>query len=120
LVNKKAVKMETLPETKTDGSPLSAAGNEEKGTAGTISERDLKILSLVYVGECDGIYYFRDAGQPNSPLYKGDEPDVRERDRIQGLHPLIDAVTASSVLQMRRAAKATTPFGTVAGDVIGS
>jgi len=112
--------MESLLETKTDGSPISTAGNEGMGTAGTISERDLKILSLVYVGECDGIYYFRDAGQPNSPLYKGDEPDVRERDRVQRLHPLIDGVTASSILQMRRVAKATTPFGTLAGDSVGS
>jgi len=111
--------MQQFSKTKTDGSNHSAAGNEENGAASTISDRDLKILSHEYVGECDGIFYFRDPLHPGE-LSRGDESDKEELCEMQRKHPLIDAATASAALRMRKMMSAKTPFGTVAGDMVGS
>lgn len=85
-----------------------------------ISDHDLKLLSLKFIGECDGTYYFRDATNPAGPAYSGDMADLKEHLIVKSAHPMVDAGTAAAVLEMRRIGKATTPFGTAAGDVIGS
>ena len=72
------------------------AENEE------ISDRDLKILSLKFIGECDGTYYFRDATNPAGPAYSGDIEDLKEHLIVKSAHPMIDAGTAAAVLEMRR------------------
>ena len=110
----------TTTEAKSDnnGSAVQAVESVGTTTAGTISDRDLKKLSYEYAGECDGIYYFRTPG--SSTLARGDISDLDELVVVQRRHPMIDARTASAALTLREKARQVTPFGTVAGDVIGS
>jgi hypothetical protein len=36
-----------------------------------------KYRALDFIGVCDGIYYFRDAGSKSGSAYKGDEEDYQ-------------------------------------------
>ena len=85
-----------------------------------ISDRDLKLLSLKFIGECDGIYYFRHAANPTGPLYRGGVEDLNEHVDVQARHPLIDAWTAAAALQARQTVRQPTPFGTLETDEVAS
>ncbi len=124
------------------GSGVRAVESNGTQTADNISDRDLKILSLQFIGECNGTYYFRDETNPTGPAYSGTMADLKEHLDVKSVHPMIDAGTAAAVLEMRRLgrtavktyglaldnsdwarqarAERPSPFGTAAGDQVAS
>lgn len=112
--------METKTQKPEIGSSIRAVESNGTQAASVISDRDLKILSLEYAGECDGIYYFRRVADPTGPLLRGSVDDLNERMDVQARHPMIDAWTAAAALQARQMARQPTPFGTLATDEVAS
>lgn len=82
-----------------------------------IPDKILKVLADKFIGECDGIYYFRDGRNPNGPAYRGDYPDLKEHLMIRALYPDVTAEIAA--YEQARRLKAP-EFGTQSGDVVGS
>jgi hypothetical protein len=78
--------------------PKPASNGIQATAASTVSERDLKMLSLEFIGEVDGTYYFRDPSD-STRTYTGDLSDYREWRQIRADHPLWDPVTAAAARQ---------------------
>ncbi len=111
--------METKTQKPENGSSIRAVESNGTQAAEQISDRDLKILSHEYVGECDGILYFRNPLKAGI-LARGDESDKERLIEMQAKYPMIDAMTAAAALRIREMAATKTPFGTLAGDMVGS
>lgn len=82
-----------------------------------IPDKDLKFLADKFIGECDGIYYFRDGRNPNGPAYRGDYPDLKEHLLMRALYPEVTAEIAAYEQARRLKVPA---FGSKPGDKVAS
>jgi|GEM_PF-4911028 hypothetical protein len=89
--------MKPLHENQISGAP--SARPKDEGNATRLSERDLKLLSLAFIGDTDGIFYFRDPADP-ARTYSGDRADYVEWRQVRARHFLIDTETANAALWM--------------------
>ena len=94
--------METISKSDEVGSPITAQSNEGNGkSAGIVSERELKMLSLKFICERQGKYLFR---QPLDPL-RIVTMDLQQYEEWYSLRrrycPVIDAETANAALRVR-------------------
>lgn len=81
-------------------------GHEANACPGySVSKRDLKLLSLVFIGDTDGVYYFRNPAD-QTRTYTGDRSDYAEWRDVRQRHSMIDPATARAVLQTRENAAA--------------
>jgi hypothetical protein len=93
---------------KTDGSPYLSPITSGRESAGIDSERELKMLSLKFVGIADGKYCFR---QPDKPLdlIVMTQNDYRIWELLQRRYSIIDSDIIDAVILLGKKAEALEP-----------